>query len=79
MFPTARLKNGEMTKLDHQPLIVDTEDQVACDNFERRGVKRFEARWLKEEIVEEMVKAAWACAEAKGEGPMLMQKNSTSA
>jgi hypothetical protein len=63
-----------MTKSDHRPLIVDTEDQAARDNFERRGVKRFEARWLKEETVEEMVKAAWARAAARGEGPTLMQK-----
>jgi hypothetical protein len=29
-----------------------------------RGKKRFEARWLQEDMVEEMIKAAWARAKA---------------
>ena len=48
--------------------------KLPLDNFERRGVKRFEARWLKEETVEEMVKPMWARAVARGEGSTLMQK-----
>jgi hypothetical protein len=74
LFPTAGLKNGEMTKSDHRLLIVDTVVQATNDDHEQRGFKRFESRWLKEETVEEMVKAAWARAVARGEGPTLMQK-----
>lgn len=74
MFPMARLKNGEMTKSDHRPLIVDTMVQATNGVHGRRCFKRFEARWLKEETVEEMVKAAWARAVARGEGPTFMQK-----
>ena len=64
-----RLVNGEMTKWDHRPLIVDTDFQSDQANLHRQGVKRFDARWLKEETVEEIVKAAWARAAARGEGP----------
>jgi hypothetical protein len=63
-----------MTKSDHRLLIVDTVVQATNDDHEQRGFKRFESRWLKEETVEEMVKAAWARAVARGEGPTLMQK-----
>lgn len=74
LFPTARGKNGEMTKSDHRPVIVDTVVRDPSGIGECRYVKRFEARWLKEETVEEMVKAAWARAAARGEGPTFMQK-----
>lgn len=36
--------------------------------------KRFEARWLQEDTVEEMIKAAWARAKARGEGPSFAEK-----
>jgi hypothetical protein len=39
-----------------------------------RGKKRFEARWLQEDTVEEMIKAAWARAKAQGEGPSFAEK-----
>ena len=31
--------------------------------------RRFEARWIKEETVGEIVQAAWACASAMGQAP----------
>lgn len=74
LFPNARLVNGEMTKSDHRPLIVDTESQPVQVDRSQQGGRRLEARWLKEETVEEIVKAAWARAAASGEGPTLMQK-----
>lgn len=64
-----------MTKSDHRPLIVDIDFQSDQANHSQQGVGRFEARWLKEEMVEETVQDAWARAAARGEGPMLMQKN----
>jgi hypothetical protein len=73
LFPNAQLINGEMVKSDHRPLIVNTE---GCSSFAlpRSGPRRFEARWLKEETVEEIVQAAWARAAARGHGPKLMSK-----
>ena len=73
-FPNARLINGEMTKSDHRPIIVVTEVHEDQLHGARRGARRFEARWLKEETVEEIVKAAWARAAVRGEGPSFMQK-----
>jgi hypothetical protein len=73
LFPEAQLTNGEMVKSDHQPLIVDT-DSSSGQYVHREGPRRFEAIWLKEETVEEIVHAAWACAAAQGSGPSLMAK-----
>ena len=74
LFPDARLVNGEMTKSDHRPLIVETDRPPAPIDHAQRGVRRFEAHWLKEETVEEMIKTAWAQAMANGEGRSFMQK-----
>lgn len=76
LFPNAKLVNGEMTKSDHRPLIVDTGGyDVQMGNSQCR-VKRFEVRWLKEETIEEMVNAAWVRAATKGEISNLKQKTS---
>jgi len=66
---------GEMVKSDHRPLILDTTG-VSGDTTvpSRGGVRRFEARWLKEETVNEIVQAAWARAAAQGQGPDPMAK-----
>ena len=74
LFPKARLKNGEMTKSDHLLLIVDMKVQNSHDSSGPNATKKFEARWLKEETVEEMVRVVWARAAARGEGPTFMQK-----
>jgi hypothetical protein len=39
-----------------------------------RKKKRFEARWLQEDTVEEMIKTAWARAKACGQGPSFAEK-----
>jgi hypothetical protein len=72
LFRTARLENGGMLKSDHRPLIVETVVWADFDVNTRRGPKRFEAWWLKEETVEEMVHAAWARAVSKGEAPTFL-------
>jgi len=41
---------------------------------DRCAKKRFEARWLQEDTVEEMIKAAWARAKARGQGPSFSEK-----
>jgi hypothetical protein len=71
LFQEAQLTNGEMVKSDHRPLIVDTDS--AAEHIPNAGrPRRFEARWLKEETVEEIVQVAWARAAAQGNGPSLM-------
>lgn len=74
MFPNASVTNGEMTKSDHQPLLLDTDYLDGVHVNPSRCNRKFEARWLKEETVEEIVKASWARAKAQGEGPTFMQK-----
>jgi predicted RNase H-like nuclease (RuvC/YqgF family) len=39
-----------------------------------RKKKRFEARWLQEDTIEEMIKVAWARAKSRGEGPSFAEK-----
>jgi len=39
-----------------------------------RRKKQFEARWLQEDTVEEMIKVAWARAKARGEGLTFLEK-----
>jgi hypothetical protein len=75
LFPNESLINCETTRSDHRPLLVDTEYLVGTHDQHVRE-KRFEARWLSEDSVEEMVKAAWERAKLKGEDPSLMQKMS---
>jgi len=73
LFPEAQLTNGEMVKSDHRPLIVDT-DGSRVQVTHKEGPRRFEARWLKEETVEEIIQAAWARAVSQGSDPSLMAR-----
>ena len=54
-----------MVKSDHRPIIVETECGSG-QSVNREGPRRFEARWLKEETVNEVVESAWARASAQG-------------
>lgn len=74
LFPNAQVLNREMLGSDHRPVLVDTEFLVGATNDGAGRKKRFEARWLQEDTVQEIVQAAWARAAARGEGPTLMQK-----
>jgi hypothetical protein len=56
-FPHASLINSETSQSDHRPILVDTE-YLSNTHAILNGPKRFEARWLQEDTVEEMVKAA---------------------
>jgi hypothetical protein len=65
MFPFAAVINKEHSRSDHRPIVVDTEYHVGmCPS--RRSARQFEARWLKEETVEEIVKTSWLKAKARG-------------
>lgn len=57
MFPTAILTNSDMTRSDHRPLVVEADTEATNVVADARS-KKFEARWLKEDTVEEMVKMA---------------------
>ena len=58
-FPRAAIINGEHVHSDHRPLILDT-DYFDSNLFNCRNgrVRQFEAKWLKEDTVEEIVKTA---------------------
>ena len=63
-----------MTKSNHRPLVLDTDYLGGLHERARTGKKRFEAWWLKEETVEEIIKAAWLRAWKGGEATLFMQK-----
>jgi hypothetical protein len=66
------LINRESTRSDHRAIVMDTHYLAPTQG--RSGNKRFEARWLQEDTVEEMIKAAWARAKARGEGLSFSEK-----
>ena len=61
-----------MTKSDHRPIVVDTEGVDVPHVGERK--KQFEARWLSEATVNEIVCTVWERANLLGAGPTLVQK-----
>ena len=61
-----------MTRSDNRPIVMDTRYLAPIQGG--RSKKRFEARWLQEDTVEKMIKAAWARAKARGEGPTFSEK-----
>jgi ribonuclease HI len=71
LYPQSMLVNSESIRSDHRPIMMDTK---YLDPPDRSAKKRFEARWLQEDTVEEMIKAAWARAKARGEGPSFSEK-----
>lgn len=58
LYPNATLTNAEHSKSDHRPLVLDLEGEVSMQRS-HDGVKRFEARWLKENDVIQRVTEAW--------------------
>jgi hypothetical protein len=74
LYPHATLINSEMTRSDHRPIVMGLTYLADHHEGERGRKKRFEARWLQEDTVEEMIKATWARASARGEGPSFLDK-----
>lgn len=72
LFPQSMLINSESTRSDHRPIVMDTHYLVPLQGGVSK--KRFEVRWLQEDTVEEMIKAAWARAKSRGEGPSFAEK-----
>jgi hypothetical protein len=58
LFPNAKVTNTGRTKSHHRPVLLDTDGDVASDQF-RAKIKQFETRWLKEDDVVQLVADAW--------------------
>jgi hypothetical protein len=58
-MPNAAVTNMEFSRLDHRPVLLDTEHYRMPDHMSNAGAKRFEARWLKEENFGDVVTSAW--------------------
>lgn len=66
LHPMAGLSNLDMGKSDHQPICLDTEYLKGVAATRPKYACKFEARWLAEETVEEIVKTAWLKAVNQG-------------
>jgi hypothetical protein len=76
LFPMAATSNEQHHRSDHRPVVVDTEFHDESLIRRRSGGKKFEARWLAEESVNEIVKTAWEKAKLLGIAPSLAQRTS---
>ncbi|VAH93158.1 hypothetical protein VPH35_066451 [Triticum aestivum] len=74
-FPRAAVINEEHVHSDHRPIVLDMDylDEKVFNRPEGR-VKQFEARWLREKTVTEIVKASWEKAKLAGIGPSLADR-----
>ncbi|XP_062208844.1 uncharacterized protein LOC133910472 [Phragmites australis] len=65
LFPGAVMVNAEHIKSDHIPLVLHMEYEVSPIVRSSGGLKSFEARWLREETIEDIIKTVWdrACME----------------
>lgn len=59
LHPHASLCNLEMGKSNHRPICLDMEHLAGVADSSPIYKMKFEARWLSEETVEEVVKTAW--------------------
>jgi hypothetical protein len=57
MHPEAAVQHLEYMRSDHRPILLDTEYQAIPSN--QHYTRKFEAKWLKEESFNEVVKQAW--------------------
>jgi hypothetical protein len=58
LFPNTKVTNTTHTKSDHRLVLIDTDGDVAGDQFHAK-IKQFEVRWLKEDDVTQLVSDAW--------------------
>lgn len=68
------LCNIEMGKSDHRPICLDTGYLAGVAAPRSRSGRKFEARCLVEETVEEVVKTAWQKAVVQGPCPSAKEK-----
>ena len=65
LFPHIVVVHEEFSKSDHRPLVLDNEFYAGPQTTRPSGLRRFEARWLREESVDSIVKAAWVRAKSR--------------
>ena len=74
LHPLCGLSNLDMGKSDHRPICLDTDYLAGVAAPRPRDGRKFEARWLAEEAVDEVVKTAWQKAVVRGLCPTASEK-----
>ena len=74
IFPYAAVIHEHHVHSDHRPILLAPEYYSAVMGQKQRGERRFEARWLSESTVDEIVKSAWERAKLAGIGPSLASR-----
>lgn len=59
VFPNAKVINVEHNKSDLRPIVLDTDGEADEMHYAKERTNRFEAPWLKERNVIDVVIAAW--------------------
>jgi hypothetical protein len=77
LFPLASVSNEPHFRSDHRPVLVDIEYFDTHMIRKRPGGRKFEARWLAEESVNEIVNTAWEKAKLRGLAPTLATRTKT--
>ena len=71
-FPYAAVVHEQHVHSDHRPVLLDTDFYKSGMEQQPRNHKRmFEARWLNEETVNEIINSTWERAKLAGLGPSL--------
>ena len=73
-FPFTAAVNEQHVHSDHRPLVIDADYYDGKQMKRSAGGVKFEARWLQEETVNEIVKTAWKRAKLAGIGPSLADR-----
>ncbi|XP_071677285.1 uncharacterized protein [Lolium perenne] len=71
MFPLVGVVNEDFGKSDHRPILINTEYNAGMHAIPQRGPLRFEARWLCEESVENIIQTSWERAKQLHAGSAL--------
>lgn len=74
LHPFAGPCNLEMGRSDHRPICLDTDYLAGVAERSHSAGRKFEAKWLSKETVEEVVKTAWQKAVQHGLCPTIKDK-----
>lgn len=74
MHPWAGVCNLDMGKSDHRSICMDTDNLTDVAAQRPSYGRKFEAKWLAEETVEEILKKAWQKAIHRGLCPTVKSK-----
>jgi hypothetical protein len=74
MHPMSGLCNLDMGKSDHRPIYLDTEYLAGVAAPRTRPRHMFEAHWLAEDTIEEVIKTAWQKGVVQGLCPSASAK-----